>query len=716
MWRFETANRNMRSWSLSLRCRNRILFVTNEGHIGLSYHPDAVDGIRESDILTGLFGINVPFILRQIQLGNDDHSDDIPDEAPDERTQPISQSRYQMINIALVANHKYGHNFVESAAPGTKWQYFKASGMRECLRGLDGDLESSGDFLESQGHELALFQGEIRTAAGDRQEYAFVERCKPVGYSAHCMLPDAVMDVSPRVIPVEATCRLQRRSKAISKLLARLGAVGYGACPMSPGSAAPGVLPPSSISLTLVLVRLSPSESCPQDMSIPRHGAPWYLMPYGCSESCPQDMSIPEVRPSPRQPQLLAYLLLPTNTRPLTTRTPSAIVTTDRSAQRALLWVVFEILGSGRAWSDQIIGTIKPSPTIYICGVFRVTDATLAEKTIIQDGQKTKGIHQASASGTPAVQNNPAVGLPASPSPTLFVPKHEPILLHTQSALTAQANNVTSMTSEDEDDIFGFEAQFDKDNAALMGASKALFEELQAEDEAEPDPKLKVRWRACFGDMEKNPVPEAYNSDAHRLLSGLHLITLWAWVTWLLDELAPQKVVVASLCAVVYKAKQRKADQKIKRLRQSDYRTWLEFLELVKVVDANANKLVHVDFNLMLREETAAEQPQVASLASSGRACLVTATAIQEYCAVAQSVHKDVARKGSVFIQRSPPPLLTPLHYLGASQEATHSPTEGDTITPQGGSSITHKALRLRYICIQYNYLYIAPYAMYFIL
>ena len=51
---------------LSLGCKNRIIFITDEGHVGCSYHPDAASGIRPGDIGAGPFSINIPFILRQI--------------------------------------------------------------------------------------------------------------------------------------------------------------------------------------------------------------------------------------------------------------------------------------------------------------------------------------------------------------------------------------------------------------------------------------------------------------------------------------------------------------------------------------------------------------------------------------------------------------------------------------------------------------------------
>jgi hypothetical protein len=53
------------------------IFVTGEGDLGGSYHPDSI-GIQAGDILVALFGVEVPFILRPI----------------------LETSTYQMLNVA----------------------------------------------------------------------------------------------------------------------------------------------------------------------------------------------------------------------------------------------------------------------------------------------------------------------------------------------------------------------------------------------------------------------------------------------------------------------------------------------------------------------------------------------------------------------------------------------------------------------------------------
>ena len=65
--------------------RNRTLFTTDSRRLGQPYHPDQ-NGIREGDILVGLFGINFPFILH-----------------------PLADGSYKMINIAHVVDHDWGY-------------------------------------------------------------------------------------------------------------------------------------------------------------------------------------------------------------------------------------------------------------------------------------------------------------------------------------------------------------------------------------------------------------------------------------------------------------------------------------------------------------------------------------------------------------------------------------------------------------------------------
>lgn len=111
--------------AISSRANGRIVFVTDEGHVGLSYHEEPQAGIRGGDVLVGLFGVNFPFILR------------LRDSGPG--------VTYQMVNVASVANHQWGHHFlgnvftasgypaVKAFSPDVSWEEFEKCGMKEYI-------------------------------------------------------------------------------------------------------------------------------------------------------------------------------------------------------------------------------------------------------------------------------------------------------------------------------------------------------------------------------------------------------------------------------------------------------------------------------------------------------------------------------------------------------------------------------------------------------
>ncbi|KAL5387688.1 hypothetical protein DPSP01_003483 [Paraphaeosphaeria sporulosa] len=93
--------------------RGRILFVTEEGDVGALYHPEPLTAVQPGDVVVGLFGINFPFVLRPIV------------------EEPGDGQTYAMVNIAHVANHEYGHDFVRNAESDAEWRDFEKFGMRE---------------------------------------------------------------------------------------------------------------------------------------------------------------------------------------------------------------------------------------------------------------------------------------------------------------------------------------------------------------------------------------------------------------------------------------------------------------------------------------------------------------------------------------------------------------------------------------------------------
>jgi hypothetical protein len=100
---------------IPLDVQENILFVTKGGRVGISYHPDAIQGIRSGDVVVGLFGANLPFILRPAELTEE----------------------YKMVNVAYVANHNYVHSALENAPEGTTqddvWNDLKKFGLQEFI-------------------------------------------------------------------------------------------------------------------------------------------------------------------------------------------------------------------------------------------------------------------------------------------------------------------------------------------------------------------------------------------------------------------------------------------------------------------------------------------------------------------------------------------------------------------------------------------------------
>jgi hypothetical protein len=89
--------------------RECTFFVTREGQIGSSFHPDFI-GIEPGDVLVALFGLEVPFVLR-----------------------PISgTSTYKMINVAFLSGHGNDVLFDEfSPLSAGLWTDLAAEGLPE---------------------------------------------------------------------------------------------------------------------------------------------------------------------------------------------------------------------------------------------------------------------------------------------------------------------------------------------------------------------------------------------------------------------------------------------------------------------------------------------------------------------------------------------------------------------------------------------------------
>lgn len=114
-----------------------ILFVTEEGHVGTVYHPEPTTAVQPGDVVAGLFGINLPFVLRP--LPQKEHSKRRAyaskvrrflgsNEKQRTNTEP-GERKYSMVNIAHVVGHQYGHDFVQNAKPDARWEAFGFFGL-----------------------------------------------------------------------------------------------------------------------------------------------------------------------------------------------------------------------------------------------------------------------------------------------------------------------------------------------------------------------------------------------------------------------------------------------------------------------------------------------------------------------------------------------------------------------------------------------------------
>ncbi|KAB2099951.1 hypothetical protein AG0111_0g11804 [Alternaria gaisen] len=217
----------------------------------------------------------------------------------------------------------------------------------------------------------------------------------------------------------------------------------------------------------------------------------------------------------------------------------------------------------------------------------------------------------------------------ASPPPTLprnQSPLFEPEPPHTQPAVAIQAEDII----DGEDDGLEEEEEEDEEDGGNGGVEEEQeLPNLPSSPIPIVSPFVHVRWRACFGDMEKNAITTAYNVARDKKFDDLFEFELWDWVDRVVDDLKPRKVKKPTLCAVVYPARQLKRDRAIKALRRGDLEDWYALKELVKAIDEAANEYIHVDFDLMLAEELN-EAPRAAIIGASARARPVTATMIQE--------------------------------------------------------------------------------------
>jgi hypothetical protein len=233
---------------------------------------------------------------------------------------------------------------------------------------------------------------------------------------------------------------------------------------------------------------------------------------------------------------------------------------------------------------------------------------------------------------------------PLTPPATLAQAQDSPLFEPScmQSVIDARADDIVGDDDEDCSDIEALEgddkaetgvvdavggtgdAQIDNENAVL----EPRVTPATPEQEIVLDPTLDVRWRACWGDLERNAIAQACNCNPAIQLSRLTSIGTWDWVDGVLTDILPRVAIVVSLVAVVYTRKEAKKERRNKWLRRNKILNWIAFKDLVKGVDVNSTEPVHVDFDLILADNTPVQAARSAPAVAPARARM--ATEIQE--------------------------------------------------------------------------------------
>ncbi|KAH7349218.1 hypothetical protein BKA66DRAFT_476703 [Pyrenochaeta sp. MPI-SDFR-AT-0127] len=237
----------------------------------------------------------------------------------------------------------------------------------------------------------------------------------------------------------------------------------------------------------------------------------------------------------------------------------------------------------------------------------------------------------------------------ASPSP-LFEPS--------QLAIDAQTDDILDIAEDDdveeEDDpvpedageTAAAAATVVSDAAGVVGENSPIAATGHEPAAASPEefseePKLHIRWRACWGDMEKNTIPSASNSARNKELYTVREERLWRWADEVVESQKPRGAKIESLTATLYYSRQAKRDRCTKSIRRRcitaddgfELGNWGELLALAEEIDKESTEVLNCDFDLVLREQQPAGAPQPA-LQLVGRAAARSrpgiVTAIQE--------------------------------------------------------------------------------------
>jgi hypothetical protein len=248
---------------------------------------------------------------------------------------------------------------------------------------------------------------------------------------------------------------------------------------------------------------------------------------------------------------------------------------------------------------------------------------------------------------------NPALPTapPPTPPPTVRRPATQPQLLSPQlpppSPLFEPEATQASQSAalEDEDDDTGVDTGDDQELERQVDTVTPA-SRLQTTPQAtlvDEEPHIHVRWRACWGSMDKNPIPSAARFARNKPVYAITSEKIWRWADEVIQSQLPRIAQLSSLTATLYYNMSRlaKADRCSIALQRRCIvagqpvvlGNWAELLQQVEEMDKESDLLLNCDFDLVLREQEQAallalQPPSSTPRGSARRPGIVTA--IQE--------------------------------------------------------------------------------------
>jgi hypothetical protein len=233
---------------------------------------------------------------------------------------------------------------------------------------------------------------------------------------------------------------------------------------------------------------------------------------------------------------------------------------------------------------------------------------------------------------------------PVTPPSTARRPSLRPLASQATEAegslFVREDTEVSGAEDDDDDDGGGDEGdpnpeEVENDAEALAEVDDVAGEgSAAAFSEPEHETVATLRYRATFGDIEKNPVHSAADARPDYNVDNLTATGLWLWVDEVIETQTGCRlnVEVASLVAELWYGRgANRRDRPQKRLRRGSVQDIYDLKDLAKSIDLDTSEKLTIDFNLYLvGEPVPASQlaSQLPQRLPQPRAR--TATAIQE--------------------------------------------------------------------------------------